>query len=285
MIKVIKWKIVTDSGASIRELETNNKDIDFDIVPLMINIGKDVYVDTPDLDVQDFLNTLKNTKQNTSSACPSPEVYANRFNGAENTICFTLSSELSGSYNSAVLGKDIALESNPDANIFVFNSRSAGAEIDLLIKKSLELIKENLSFEEVISQLEKYHKTVDTAFLLESVDNLVRNGRVSKLVGQMIGFLGIRLIGNRTPEGTIELAHKSKGQKRALKTLVNELKAKGYNGGKIEINHVMNVDLANDFIKEVTTEFPSASIATRTTSALCSYYAEHDGMIVGFETI
>lgn len=282
---MIKWKIVTDSGASIRELETNNKEIDFDIVPLMINIGKDVYEDSPDLDVQNFLNTLKTTKQNTSSACPSPEVYANRFVGAENVICFTLSSELSGSYNSAVLGRDIALESNPDVNIFVFNTRSAGAEMDLLIKKSLDLIKNDLVFDDVINQLEKYHKTVDTAFLLESVDNLVRNGRVSKLVGQMIGFLGIRLIGNRTPEGTIQLAHKSKGQKRALKTLVNELKTKGYTGGKIEINHVMNIDLANDFIKEVTAEFPSASIATRTASALCSYYAEHDGMIVGFETI
>ncbi|XJS11446.1 DegV family protein [Aerococcaceae bacterium WGS1372] len=282
---MIKWKIVTDSGSSIRELETNNQDIQFEIVPLMINIGKDVYVDSPDLDVKAFLNTLKTTDKTTSSACPSPEVYANRFADAENIICFTLSSELSGSYNSASLGKDIALQSNPDTNIYIYNSRSAGAEIDLLVKKALELINQDIEFDEVVQKLEKYHETIDTAFLLESVENLVRNGRVSKLVGQMIGFLGIRLIGNRTPEGTIQLAHKSKGQKRALKTLINELKTKGYNGGKIEINHVMNIDLANDFIKEIKTEYPTASIATRAASGLCSYYAEHDGMIVGFEVM
>lgn len=280
-----KWKIVTDSGSSIRELDTNGTDIQFDIVPLMINIGKDVYVDSPELDVPEFLDTLKTTKQSTSSACPSPEVYANRFAGAENVICFTLSSELSGSYNSASLGRDLALEANPDANIYIYNSRSAGAELDLLIKKTLEIIKEDSTLDSVVNELKKYHETIDIAFLLESVENLVRNGRVSKLVGQMIGLLGIRLIGNRTPEGTIQLAHKSKGQKRALKTLINELKAKGYNGGKIEINHVMNTDLANDFINEITAEYPSATISTRTASALCSYYAEHNGMIVAFEII
>lgn len=284
MIIVKKWKIVVDSGSSIRELDTQNKDIDFDIVPLMINIGNEVYVDNSELDIADFLTKLKESKQTTSSACPSPEVYASRFTGTENIICFTLSSELSGSYNSASLGKDLALENNPDTNIYIFNTRSAGSEMDLLARKAVELVDDTISIEDMITKLNEYHENIDIAFLLESVENLVKNGRVSKLVGQMIGLLGIRLIGNRTPEGTIQLAHKSKGQKRALKTLINELQAKGYNGGKIEISHVLNEDIAKAFSDEIIKIYPEADITTRVTSALCSYYAEHNGMIVGFET-
>lgn len=279
-----KWKIIVDSGSSIRELDSTNNNVGFEIVPLMINIGNDVYVDTEDIDIADFLTKLKETKQATSSACPSPEVYANRFDGAENIICFTISSELSGSYNSASIGKDLALERNSDLNIHIFNSRSAGAEMDLLAKKAFELAKNDISFDNMVSEMNSYHDNVDIAFLLESVDNLVKNGRVSKIVGQMIGLLGIRLIGNRTPEGTIQLAHKSKGQKRALKTLINELKSKGYNGGKIETSHVLNLDIAEAFKEEILKEYPTAEISTRVTSALCSYYAEHNGMIVGFET-
>lgn len=283
-MKVKKWKIVVDSGSSLRQLDTKNETINFEIVPLMINIGKDVFIDSPDIDIADFLTKLKETNQSTSSACPSPEVYANRFAGYDNVICFTISSELSGSFNSASLGRDSAIEQNPDANIHIFDSRSAGAEMDLLAQKAAELIDEDLSFDEVVSKLNEYHQNLDTAFLLESVDNLVKNGRVSKLLGQMIGLLGIRLIGNRTPEGTIQLAHKSKGQKRGLKTLINELKSKGYNGGKIGINHVMNIDVVNAFKEEILKEYPSAVFDIRLTSALCSYYAEHNGMIIGFET-
>ncbi|MFL2128931.1 DegV family protein [Ruoffia tabacinasalis] len=279
-----KWKIVVDSGSSIREIETTNQNVALEVVPLMINIGNEVFVDSADLDIANFLSELKDTKQKTSSACPSPEVYANRFEGAENVICFTISSQLSGSYNSASLGKDIALERNPDANIHIFDSRSAGSEMDLLAKKAFELAETDAEFDDVVKELNAYHENLDIAFLLESVDNLVNNGRVSKILGQMIGLLGIRLIGNRTPEGTIQLAHKSKGQKRALKTLINELKSKGYNGGEIEVSHVLNPDIAKAFEEEILKEYPNAKITTRVTSALCSYYAEHNGMIVGFET-
>lgn len=279
-----KWKIVADTGADIRSLDILSDDIAYDIVPLMINIEDEVFVDNQDLDIPSFLKKLKETKSKTSSACASPEVYAQHFQDAENVICFTISAELSGSYNSASVAKDMALEENPDAKIHVYNSKSAGAEMDLLILKAYELVQTDITFDDLVEALQEYHDNLDIAFLLESVDNLVNNGRVSKIVGQMIGLLGIRLVGNRTPEGTIQLAHKSKGQKRGLRTLMNELKSKGYKGGKVYIAHVFNNDIANAFEAEVLKEFPNADISITTTSALCSYYAEHNGMIVGYET-
>lgn len=279
-----KWKIVTDTGSSIKQLTTANDKIAFDSVPLMINIEDKVYIDDETLDLNNFLNKLSESKSQTSSACSSPEVYANHFTGAENIICFTISSNLSGSYNSANLGKTMALENNPEINIHIFDTLTAGSEADLLIYKALELAEQDVTFEEMVSQLNDYHENLDTAFLLESVQNLVNNGRVSKLVGQMVGLLGIRLVGNRTAKGEIQLAHKSKGKKRGLKTLYNELIEKGYKGGKIQINHVLHPEIAEDLKELVLLDFPNADIAITTTSALCSYYAEHNGMIIGYET-
>lgn len=282
---MIKWKIVTDTGSSIKELSTNNENIAFDSVPLMINIEDKVYVDDENIDLPAFLTQLNETKAQTSSACSSPEVYAQHFSDAENVICFTLSSNLSGSFNSANLGKTMVLESNPDVNIHIYDTKTAGAEADLLIYKALDLATQDLAFDEVVAQLKDYHENLDTAFLLESVQNLVNNGRVSKLVGQMVGLLGIRLVGNRTPEGEIQLAHKSKGKKRGLKTLYNELIEKGYKGGRIQINHVLHPEIAEAFIEIIKADFPDAQIEVTTTSALCSYYAEQNGMIVGYETV
>lgn len=278
-----QWKIVTDTGSCLRSIEEN---IDFAVVPLMLNIDNEVFVDTEDLPIQDMLDKLLHTKTKSSSACPSPEAYAQHFQGADNIICFTITGKLSGSYNSALLGKDIALETNPDANIHVYDTCSAGGEMDLIIKEAARFIDGNPSvpFEDVVNHINEYHQHSYVTFLLESVKNLVNNGRVSKLLGQMIGLLGIRLVGTRTPEGEIELANKAKGQKRGIKMTIEDMKTRGYNGGRVEVTHVNNEDLAKDFTVALTQQFPQAEVSMRPTSALCSFYAEHNGMIIGFET-
>lgn len=278
-----KWKIVTDSGSCIRDIETDK--IDFSVVPLILNVGNKVFIDDENLDVQDVIDTLASTNEKSTSACPSPSAYAEHFKGAENVICINITGGLSGSFNSAELGKNIAKEENENLNIEVYDSRSAGGEMDLLIRKAVEIIEsdENQSVEEVIRQLKEYHQGTHVDFLLESVKNLVNNGRVNKLTGSMIGLLGIRLVGTRTPEGTIELAHKSKGLKRGIKTLIEDMVARGYNGGRVEISHGNNEEVANTFLNALLVDFPNAATKIRPMSALCTFYAEKNGLIIGFE--
>lgn len=278
----MKWKIVADSGADIRHLDSFSDNIAYEVVPLILNIGTETFYDTPDLDIPHFLSQMENASQASTSACPSPETYAEAYRGSDNIICFTLSAGVSGSYNSASLAKEIILEENPSAHIHIFDTHSAGSEMDILILKAAELIEEGLEFDVLIEKLETFHQDTNVNFLLQSVDNLAKNGRLPKFVAQMIGFLGIRLIGKRSEQGTIELAQKSKGNKRAMNALLEEMKKNGYQGGKVIISHVLNEELSLDFEEILKTAFPNSEIMIIPCSGLCSFYAERSGLIIGY---
>lgn len=280
----MKWKIITDSGSGIRQINDLNDDVAFESVPLMLNIGNKVYVDDEKVDIAALMNAMEGESAASSSACPAPNAYAETYKGADNVIVFTISSNLSGSYNSASLGRDLILEQNPEANIYICDSLSAGSEIDLLVQKAAELANKGIEFEDMVTEVEAYHDHTMVAFLLESVDNLVKNGRLNKIVGQMIGLLGIRLVGRRTSEGKIELAHKSKGTKRAMRTLLDEMISQGYTGETMHISHALNEEGAEKFTAVVLERFPDANITTSLMSGLCGFYAQRNGLIVGYET-
>jgi len=235
----MKWKVVTDTGSNIREVENLPEDVLFDIIPLTLHVDNKDFVDTPDLDIEELVEEVSKASQS-SSACPAPGVYADKFEGAENIICFTISSELSASFESAELGRSIALEENPDANIHIFDSHSAGGEMDLLVWKALDLITEGQDFQEVVDGLNDYHEHTFVGFMLKSIENLVKNGRVNKVVGGLVGLLKINIIGVRSEEGTIEMSDRARGEKRALKTFVNDIVERNFNGKILEIGHVNN---------------------------------------------
>lgn len=278
----MEWKIVTDTGSNLREIEHLPENIDFSIIPLILHVDNEDFVDEPTLEIQELLEAVSASSKS-SSACPAPGVYAEKFQGAKNVICFTLSSQLSGSYNSAELGKNILLEKNPDVNIHIFDSRSAGGELDLLIYKALELIAEDKNFDQVVAGLKDYHQNTHTGYMLKSIENLVKNGRVNKVVGGLVGLLNINVIGMRSNEGTIEMSNRARGEKRAINTFIDEIFEKGYNGGKMELSHVDNLTLAEKVTNKIKETFPKADINIRITSGLCSFYAEKSGLIAGFE--
>lgn len=279
----MKWKIVTDSGACIRYPNKVGENVGFQLVPLLINIGTELFIDNDIDNVPNLMQTMEASKMGSSSACPSPDTYATAFMDADNVICFTLSSGLSGSYNSAQLAKDIVLETYPDKKIHIFDSLAAGPSVDLLITRAIELANEDKDFDTLVAEMNEYFKSTKLVFMLESVDNLVKNGRLSKIVGGMIGLLGIRLVGTTTAEGQIDVIHKSKGTKRTLKTMLDELLKCGYKGGKIDLAHCLKEEVAKEFEALVLAQFPNARIDIRPTSGLCCYYAQRGGLMIGFE--
>lgn len=278
-----KWKIVADSGSNILEFSAPNDTFSYASVPLMLNIGTDVYIDNKNLDLNKLLDAMEKERTASSSACPAPDSYMQAFKGADNVLCLTLSSGLSGSYNSAMIAANMLKETEPGINVHIFDSLSAGAEMDLLVHKAIELAQTGVNMEQMIEQLNAYHQHTDIAFMLESVDNLVKNGRLNKLVGSMIGLLGIRLIGVRTPDGKIELATKAKGTKRAMKSLLEEMRQRGYQGGKVIISYCLNPESADTFRQLILNEYPQASVSTLEMDGLCTYYAQRNGLLIGYE--
>ena len=277
------WKIVADSGCDYREIADLANQTTFESVPLTIQIDNEIFVDSAHLDIDDMMEKMYATSTASKSACPSPDDYLRSFEGAENIFVVTITGSLSGSHNSAQLAKKLFLEEHPTANIHVIDSLSAGGEVDLIVKKLNDLIKEDLSFEQVVEAITHYQKNTKLLFVLAKVDNLVKNGRLSKLIGAVVGLLNIRMVGEASHTGTLELLQKARGAKKALVAAVDEVLKAGYKGGRIIIAHRNNEKFCQQFSEVIKEKFPAADISFLPTSGLCSFYAEEGGLLMGYE--
>lgn len=277
------WKIVADSGCDYREIADLANQTTYESVPLTIQIDNEIFVDNAHLDIDDMMEKMYATSSASKSACPSPDDYLRSFEGAENIFVVTITGSLSGSHNSAQLAKKLFLEEHPTANIHVIDSLSAGGEVDLIVKKLNDLIKEDLSFEQVVEAITHYQKNTKLLFVLAKVDNLVKNGRLSKLIGAVVGLLNIRMVGEASHTGTLELLQKARGAKKALVAAVDEVLKAGYKGGRIIIAHRNNEKFCQQFSEVIKEKFPAADISFLPTSGLCSFYAEEGGLLMGYE--
>ena len=277
------WKIVADSGCDYREITDLANQTRFESVPLTIQIDNEIFVDNAHLDIDDMMEKMYATSTASKSACPSPDDYLRSFEGAENIFVVTITGSLSGSHNSAQLAKKLFLEENPTANIHVIDSLSAGGEVDLIVRKLNDLIKEGLSFEQVVEAITHYQANTKLLFVLAKVDNLVKNGRLSKLIGAVVGLLNIRMVGEASDTGTLELLQKARGAKKALTAAVDEVLKAGYKGGRIIIAHRNNEKFCQQFSEVIKEKFPAADISFLPTSGLCSFYAEEGGLLMGYE--
>ena len=216
----MSYKIVVDSCGELPERCKN--DPHFESVPLVLDIDGHSVIDDETFDQADFLKRVAASPNCPKSSCPSPERYLEAYTcEAENVYAVTLSAELSGSYNSAELGKKLYKEEKGEKNIYVFNSRSASIGETLIALKIEECEKEGLGFQQVIEKVEAYIESQHTYFVLESLEALRKNGRLSNLKAFVANALNIKPVMGSTPEGTICQLDQARGINRALKKMVD----------------------------------------------------------------
>ncbi|HFI0122698.1 TPA: DegV family protein [Streptococcus suis] len=278
-----KWKIVVDSGCDYRQLKNLAPDTEFISVPLTIQVGDQAFVDDANLDIDHMMEVMEASKSAAGSACPSPQAYQAAFEGAENIIVMTITGGLSGSFNAARVARDMYVEEHPEVNIHLIDSLSAGGEMDLIVDEINRLIATGMEFEELVQAITTYQENSKLLFVLAKVDNLVKNGRLRKLVGTVVGLLNIRMVGEASSEGKLELLQKARGHKKSVVAAFEEMKKAGYNGGRIVMAHRNNAKFFQQFSDLVKTEFANATIEEVATSGLCSFYAEEGGLLMGYE--
>ena len=199
------------------------------------------------------------TAEASKSACPSPDDYLRAFEGAKNIFLVTITGTLSGSHNSAQLAKNIYLEEHPDTKIHIIDSLSAGGEVDLLVEKVNDLIDQGLSFEEVVEAITAYQEKTKLLFVLAKVDNLVKNGRLSKLIGTVVAF-SISVWSEKASEtGTLELLQKARGPKKSVQAAYDEIIKAGYAGGRIVMAQRNNEKCCQQLSDRIRETFPSAN--------------------------
>jgi DegV family protein with EDD domain len=274
------FKIVSDSAVDIKSIQG----IPFESVPLKIMTDAREYVDNESLDVVGMLSDLKAYKGKSHTSCPSTGEYAQAFGDAENVFCVTITSNLSGSYNSACVAARSYMEEHPDRNVHIIDSLSTGPENALQVEKLRELILADKSFEEIKSEINDYSVNhTRLIFALESMRNLANNGRVKPVIAKMAELFGIRAIGRASDIGTLEMICKSRGPKNAAKDILDNMIGDGYKGGRVKLHHANNLSAAQLLQEKILEKFPNAQIEIGMTGGLCSFYAEQGGLLVGFE--
>ena len=276
----MKYKLVVDSSCELVPILKD--ELNAQSVPLKMTVDKTEYIDNDQLDVNAFLKHMNSFKGQAKSSCPSPGEYAEEFSGADTIFAVTLSSQLSGSYSSAVIAKEMAAQNGID--VHVFDSKSASAGELLVALKIKEFIDLCLDTNQIVKNVMNFIDNMKTFFVLENLDNLVKNGRMTKIVAHIASVLNIRAVLGSDSDGNIAYYGKARGTKQAIIKLSETIgnHSKDTEGKTLVITHCNNKENANILKQLIENKFNFKEILVVATNGLSSMYANVGGLIVAF---
>lgn len=278
----MSFHIVCDSCTDLTEEDL--KKGCYTLVPLTLLVDGEEIIDDETFDQADFLAKVAASKESVKSACPAPESYMEAYSKADDIYVVTLSAELSGSYNSAVLGKNLYEEENGTKNIHIVNSRGAATTQVLIARKLNEYASQGMPFEEVVDKIEEYTTSLRTYFVLETLEVLRKNGRLSRLSATIAGALNIKPVMIGTRDGVIQKAAQARGMKKALAKMVEHMGSEGRDLTRRQfvISHCNCYERAV-YVKELIKKHLHAEdIDIVDTKGVSSLYACDGGIIVSY---
>lgn len=277
----MSYKVVIDSCGEL--LDEWKQDPRFESVALTLSVDGVNIIDDETFDQADFLKRVAECPECPKSACPSPERYMRAFDcEAEHVYAVTLSAELSGSYNSAVLGKNLLQEDHPDRQIHIFNSKSASVGQTLIAMKIQECEEAGLPFEQVIETVDAYIEQQHTFFVLDNLETLRKNGRLSKVKALVASALKIKPVMGSTEEGAICQLDQARGTNKALVKMAQAIVEKTADSGQktLAISHCNCHERAILLKNALEERMPIKKIVILDTAGVSSMYANDGGVIV-----
>lgn len=278
----MNYRIVADSSCDLNE--KLQEKLNISIIPFKIDVDNRNFVDDENMDVSGLIRAMKNSPNPVRTSCPSPGDFVEEYKKYDNIFVIAISSQLSGTYNSAIVAKEMIKEEYPDKFIHVFDSKSASIGETLVALKINELIGKGLSNEEIVEKTEEYINTTRTFFILESLDNLIKNGRISKAKGLIANVLNIKPIMGSDDDGNIQLIENVRGTKRAFKRLVEII---GESGVKLEekilaISHANALERAEGLKNDIKDMYNFKDIILVEQAGLSTAYANDGGIVLVF---
>lgn len=275
------YKVILDSCGELTE-EMKQRGC-FETVSLSIQIEDEDIIDDETFEQETFLKKIAESHECPRSSCPSPEKYMETYHcEADRIYVVTLSAELSGSYNSAVLGKSLYEEEYGEKQIYVFNSRSASVGETLIALKIAQCEEAGMSFESVVETVEAYIDRQNTYFVLETLETLRKNGRLKGAKALLATALNIKPVMGATKEGTICQLGQARGMKKALAMMVDAVAGDIKNSEEkiLAISHCNCKDRANDVKMMIQKKINVKDIIILDTRGISSMYANDGGIII-----
>ena len=277
----MEYVIVMDScGECTAKMKEDERVIS---APLTLQVDDHIIIDDDTFDQADFLRKVAESPNCPKSACPSPDHYKEAFEKAEKRAYgVTLTAELSGSYNSAMLARDLVLEERPELQIHIFNSRSASVGETLITEKIQECEEKGMEFSEVVETVENYINTQNTYFVLENLETLRKNGRLSNLKAFVASALKIKPVMGATPEGTIIQLDQARGMNKALVKMVSYIveAAEDPEQKILGITHCNCPERAEAVKNAILEKISVKDVILLDTAGVSSMYANDGGVIV-----
>lgn len=277
----MKWNIICDSSCDLFDFEGDAKNASYKSVPFIINIEDREFVDDQSLNTSELIAAIKESKEVSTTACPSPQAWMELMDKDANNLLVTISKNLSGSYASAATAIKMFEEENPAANTVIIDSCATGPSAVLAVRKITELINAGKELEDIVKETESYIASMNTCFALSSFDNLVKNGRMSKLAGVLAKTLEFWGVGVENG-GRIAVKTKVRGKKKALTALLQIMQENGLCGDEVVISHCFNPVMADKLREEIEGAFNGVKVTVMNTRGLNSYYAEDGGLIISY---
>lgn len=276
----MRFKIVGDSCCDLTQEELKKEY--FISVPLTLTIDETDFIDDETFNREEFFAAMEKSENAPRSACPSPEAYMESFEGADEIYVVTISQKLSGSYNSAMLAKQLYSEEHENVKIHVFDSKSAAAAQHLICEKIEECTLAEMSFEDVVSTVNQYISKQKTLFVLESLDVFVKNGRVPKVKGAVANVLNIKPV-LQGEEGEIIQVDQARGMNKALNKLLWQIEKNGYDKTrKVEITCCESRERCLNVKKILMEKFGFVNVVVLEAGGLSSMYENKGGVIISF---
>ncbi len=281
----MSYKIISDSCCDYGE--TPGELPQLQRVPLTIEIDGAHFRDDETLAIAVLLEKMAASETGAKSACPPPALYADSYEGSQDDVyVVTLSDRLSGSYNSAVAGKTMYLEQGRPKNIHVFNSRSASAAQVAICLKIHELAGRGKQFDDVVAETERFIEELTTLFVLEDLESLRKNGRLSHLQSIITGVLKIKLVMGGDPDGTIGIRGKALSTARAISRMVELIREKCSDVRLLKrtlvITHCNCRERAEQVKKLILSVCPFERTVICRSGGISTIYANAGGIIVSF---
>lgn len=277
----MSYKIIVDSCGELPDkLKADRR---FETVSLEIFVDDYHIVDDETFNQAEFLKRVKKSPNCPKSTCPSPERYMKAYDcDAEHIYGVTLSSQLSGSYNSAELGKNLYLEEHNGKQIHIFDSKSASIGETLIAMKIQECEEAGCSFAEVIEKVNAYIEEMNTFFVLETLETLRKNGRLSNIKAFVASALNIKPVMGATPEGTICQLDQARGVSKALDKMIARMieKTKNQEQKTLAISHCNCPERAQSVLEKVKKLGNFKDIFVVDTAGISSMYASDGGIIM-----
>lgn len=272
-------QIITDSSADLPEQLIKKYDIH--VVPLTVRIDGREYAEGVDISPRDFWEKMQASSELPKTSQPSPAVFKAKFEELAQkgeVLCMTISSRLSGTYQSACTAADLS-----GAAVKVFDTLAGSLGHGLQVIKAAELAISGFSVDQIIEQLKAYRSKMNILILLDTLENIVKGGRLSRFQGSLAKILDIKVLLEGI-EGAVEINEKVRGKRKFLNRVLEVIgqRQEDFSDTVFGITHIDNLEDAEYLKGEITAKYNPKDVLINEMGPTMGTYAGRGGMIVSF---